>query len=178
MTLTVEERRRRQYVAMRRYREAHREELREASRAYYAENREKYAANSRRWRQANPHKANAKQARYRQRHPETQLLKGARHRARRYGLPFSLSKEFVADLVAPMTCSVTGIPLRIATGRKGGPGQWSPSLDRIVPALGYVPGNVRLVCHSFNVVRQYMTDAEAAKLTLDRHENRLGGPLA
>jgi hypothetical protein len=29
----------------------------------------------------------------------------------------------------------------------------SPTLDRIVPALGYVPGNVQLVCHRFNLLR-------------------------
>jgi hypothetical protein len=50
-----------------------------------------------------------------------------------------------------MRCSATGLPLAHNKGGEASP--LSPSLDRIVPALGYVPGNVRLVCHRFNRLR-------------------------
>lgn len=51
-------------------------------------------------------------------------------------------------------------------------GPWSPTIDRIVPALGYVPGNVRLVCHSFNTTNKYTlrgNDAEIRERVLRRY---------
>lgn len=44
-------------------------------------------------------------------------------------------------------CAISGIPLEAPSGR---PEAFSPSLDRIVPALGYVRGNVRIVCNLAN----------------------------
>lgn len=46
----------------------------------------------------------------------------------------------------PETCPVLGIPLTI--GGKRSPS--SPSLDRIDPALGYVPGNIRVISDRAN----------------------------
>jgi hypothetical protein len=36
----------------------------------------------------------------------------------------------------------------------------SMTMDRIVPALGYTSGNVRLVCHAINRFRGQMSDTE------------------
>ena len=45
------------------------------------------------------------------------------------------------DIVIPSHCPVLGIPLFQTLGKKGG-GDHSPSLDKVRPELGYVPGNV------------------------------------
>lgn len=83
-------------------------------------------------------------------HPERNMLRSARFRAKRASVPCALTIADVRELLRPMRCSATGLPL---AHNKGEPSALSPSLDRIVPALGYVPGNVRLVCHRFNALR-------------------------
>ena len=79
------------------------------------------------------------------------MLYGTRQRAKRYGVPCTLTLADVRALLAPMRCGATGLPLRHATGKADA---LSPSIDRIEPARGYVPGNVRLVCQRFNMLRR------------------------
>ena len=44
-------------------------------------------------------------------------------------------------------CAVSGIALEAPSGTIG---PFGPSIDRIIPALGYVPGNIRIVCVMVN----------------------------
>jgi hypothetical protein len=67
------------------------------------------------------------------------------------GVPFSLSS---ADISIPKYCPVLGIELRV-NERHVGPD--SPSIDRIIPELGYVPGNVIVVSHLANTIKSYAT---------------------
>lgn len=90
-------------------------------------------------------------AKYRLRYPRQRMLTAARRRAAVLGLPFRLS---VDDIKIPEYCPVLSIPLRQATGRAH-PG--SPSLDRIVPALGYVPSNVRVISYRANMIKRDAT---------------------
>lgn len=78
---------------------------------------------------------------YRERNHEQCLLASARNRARKYGIPFSLT---VDDIHIPTHCPILGIPLTRNLGQHGGTTS-SASLDRIVPELGYVSGNVQVV---------------------------------
>ena len=71
--------------------------------------------------------------------PRAQILSAAKMRAKKKGLPFSLT---IDDIVIPVVCPYFGIPLKAADGRMN---DNSPSLDRISPALGYVPGNVEVI---------------------------------
>lgn len=82
----------------------------------------------------------------------------ARGRATIRGLPFRLCES---DVVIPPVCPVFGIPLKHCDGRAG-PG--SPSLDRLIPSLGYVPGNVIVVSHRANTVRGNATLAEMRRV--------------
>ena len=88
--------------------------------------------------------------------PRHKLLAAAKHRAKALGLPFNLT---LADLPVPDRCPVLGIPLVVA-GRRMQDG--SPSVDKIIPALGYVPGNVCVVSWRANRLKG---DATAAELT-------------
>lgn len=49
-------------------------------------------------------------------------------------------------------CAVTGVPIDFAADRPeaGKRKPWAPSLDRITPSLGYVPGNVRVTTVAAN----------------------------
>lgn len=75
--------------------------------------------------------------------PSHPLYERARKRAQRQGLEFSITR---ADIIVPHSCPVLGIPIIIG-GRRS---EHSPSLDRIDPRQGYVPGNVRVISDKAN----------------------------
>jgi hypothetical protein len=75
------------------------------------------------------------------------ILTSARLRAVRDGVPFDL---VAADIVIPVFCPVLGLELEIgARGIRGGTDA-SPSLDRFIPSLGYVRGNVAVISNKAN----------------------------
>jgi hypothetical protein len=81
------------------------------------------------------------------RDPRPRLIQQAAQRAKRFGVPFKLG---IQDIVVPTHCPVLGIPLAVGVGSAA---ENSPSLDRIVPARGYVPSNVRVISHRANRIR-------------------------
>lgn len=85
------------------------------------------------------------------------MLSNARARAAKAGVPFDIVRD---DIIIPSHCPVLGIELVRRTGRKGG-ADCSPSLDRIVPTLGYVPGNIVVVSRRANRIK---TDATTEEL--------------
>lgn len=89
--------------------------------------------------------------RYRLRHPHRVLVHGAKHRAKRLGVPFDLA---YSDITVPDLCPVLGIPLRPHVGGRAGYFPDSPTLDRVVPELGYVPGNVRVISARANLIKK------------------------
>lgn len=81
--------------------------------------------------------------------PLPTLLQGAKSRAKQKGVPFDLTRD---DIFIPTHCPVLGIPM--ASGRGNGPIANSPTIDRIVPELGYVRGNVAVISHRANTIKQ------------------------
>jgi hypothetical protein len=114
---------------------------------------------TRRWRAANRERSRELNRQSDARNPESYLLARARHRAKTDGLPFDLH---LADIVIPETCPILGVPLARQAGSCAGPN--SPSLDRIIPALGYVKGNVQVISHKANSLKRDGTLAELVKL--------------
>lgn len=76
------------------------------------------------------------------------MFRNARARATEQGVPFSITVE---DIYVPSHCPVLGIPLFSSHTRGGGPN--SPSLDRIHPDKGYVPGNIVVVSNRVNTLK-------------------------
>ena len=76
------------------------------------------------------------------------MLKAARIRAARLGLPFEITP---ADIVIPKMCPVLGVELKCGVGRLG---QYSPSLDRLDPSLGYIRTNVTVISFRANSIKQ------------------------
>lgn len=83
--------------------------------------------------------------------PEVILLAAARCRAKRAGLPCTITQD---DIRIPTHCPALGWPLVLGDGRVG---PQSPTLDKIVPDLGYVPGNVLVVSHLANRIKSNAT---------------------
>ena len=122
------------------------------SRQYTAEQREATRERSRAYRAAFPEKAKetlkASYQRRKVQDPAALLLKGAKERAKNQGIPCTIGKEHI---VIPDVCPILGIPITInVLGNNGGNRDQSPSLDKVKPELGYVPGNVRVVSNKAN----------------------------
>lgn len=89
----------------------------------------------------------------------------ARRRALKKGIPFNLSQDDLMPI--PTHCPVLGIPMEF--GDTDGYNN-SPSLDRINPELGYVPGNVRWISFRANVLRRDASVEELLLVTRDALE--------
>lgn len=87
---------------------------------------------------------------YRKNNPIQLMLNAARNRARQRGVPCTITKD---DLYIPEYCPILGIKLERQVGSGGGHTPASPSLDKIDPALGYVPGNVQVISQRANVMK-------------------------
>lgn len=79
----------------------------------------------------------------------------ARTRAQVAGVPFEIDVHVLDEMFVDQgwRCSVSGIPF--TTPGRGTDSTYhrepfGPSLDRIIPERGYVPGNIRLVCTIVN----------------------------
>ena len=68
------------------------------------------------------------------------LWNAAKQRAKKSGVAFEIGRE---DVVIPQACPILGIELNTTERARMAPS--SPSLDRIDPAKGYVPGNVWVI---------------------------------
>lgn len=87
------------------------------------------------------------------------MMKRAERRAKAKGIPFEL---VVDDIVIPQFCPILGIELKV--GETRGPDDLSPSLDRLVPELGYVKGNVQVISMRANHMKSSATIEDIEKL--------------
>ena len=98
-----------------------------------------------------------------------EIIRSARVRAKRDDVPCTITKD---DFVIPKSCPFLGVELRLGQGL--GPKPYSPTLDRIDPKKGYVPGNVIVICHRANSIKNNATADEIEKVAnwLQRQEER------
>jgi len=89
---------------------------------------------------------------------ELYIYRRAKIRARKLSIPFTITIE---DIEIPKYCPVLRIELRHGTSASR---DHSPSLDRIVPALGYVPGNIIVMSKRANTLKSNGTLEEHRKL--------------
>jgi hypothetical protein len=82
----------------------------------------------------------------------------AKGRAKRDFLAFNIE---LSDIVVPEECPALGIPLKYST-KIVSPN--SPSLDKIIPSLGYVKGNVRVISQRANSIKRDATLGELEAL--------------
>ena len=97
------------------------------------------------------------------RHPkyrELVMLNSARSRAKRAGIPCDITLD---DITIPEVCPVLGIPLHHNT-RKGASDN-SPTLDKIIPEMGYVRGNIAVMSAKANRIKNDASLADLAAVT-------------
>lgn len=90
--------------------------------------------------------------------PARYLIHGAKNRAKRDGLPIDITES---DIYIPEFCPDLGL-LLVPASEKVKPN--SPTLDRIIPELGYTKGNVRVVSSASNRMKQETTLLQSASI--------------
>jgi len=84
----------------------------------------------------------------------------AAKRQRKRGIPVTIT---AADIWIPDDCPVCEVPLAVGSGASS---DRSPSLDRYDPPLGYVPGNIMVICRGCNRRKQNHTGEQLIQLGL------------
>lgn len=109
--------------------------------------------------------AKAKAAQQRLERPYYNGLQQAKKRAKMYGVPFALDEEYL-EAIWTGTCPVFHTRLRLpGVGTKAQINQMdTPSLDRIRPELGYVPGNVIWISMYANLIKSHATHQEIRRV--------------
>lgn len=119
--------------------------------AYQREWRKAHAAQhlaiTNRWRDEHRDAVNASRREWTRNNPERVMLTNAQKRAKEVGVLFNLD---LGDVVIPTHCPVLGIKLSTTSKRMS---DESPSLDRHIPALGYVKGNVSVISMRANRIK-------------------------
>lgn len=90
--------------------------------------------------------------------PRRTLLLGARQRARKFGVLFRI---ILSDITIPDACPVLGIKLIPGIGAMH---DGSPTLDRIIPDLGYVLGNIQVISLKANRIKNNASIEELEKV--------------
>jgi hypothetical protein len=103
------------------------------------------------------------QERLRKTSPKTysarQMRDSAKKRAASLGLPYDLDSEFI-ESICPDKCPVLDIKLKYGGGNKA---KDSPSLDRVIPNLGYTKANVVVISMLANLMKSEASPEELIK---------------
>lgn len=88
------------------------------------------------------------------------LYDNALRRARKRGLEFTITRDWIDDNLRTGRCALSGVPLILGQAYH----LRSPSIDRINPRRGYTPDNSRIIAYAINRARGISRDAELTKL--------------
>jgi hypothetical protein len=87
------------------------------------------------------------------------MWNSAKQRAAKNQLGFNIE---LSDIFIPTFCPVLGTKLEKSCSKV--PSANSPSLDRIIPSLGYVKGNIKVISHRANALKNNASLEELNKL--------------
>jgi hypothetical protein len=100
------------------------------------------------------------------------LLSSIRARVKQGKIPMDLDLDYLVS-IATDDCPVDGLPLdwEMNSVTEGKATDRSPSLDRIVPSLGYVKGNVKFIANKWNTWKSNMLlrDLELIIAYMEKH---------
>lgn len=123
---------------------------RECHKAAYRADKSYRVALSQQWAEANPEKKRGhRRGLYHRKSLEWRMINNRRFDAANKGIPFTITPE---DITIPDKCPVLGIPIFVNAGKNSNTDN-SPSLDRIVPELGYVRGNIGVISMRANRIK-------------------------
>ena len=85
---------------------------------------------------------------YKKDDPRIGMYRNAKSRAIRKNLPFEITVE---DIIIPDVCPLLEIPLLRVKEKNAAS---NPSLDRIIPCLGYIPSNIQVISYRANMLKR------------------------
>jgi hypothetical protein len=152
------------------YREKNSDKILEKVNLYQKENSEKRKEYLKNYRELNKEKLKEKQKQHRENNkeqlkevdserrrnykelnPKSVMLYSAKQRAKKQNVPFDLTPN---DFEIPDFCPILGIKLTV---EKDVASDSSASLDKIIPQLGYVKGNVMVISKLANTMKNKAT---------------------
>jgi hypothetical protein len=97
------------------------------------------------------------------------FLSKIKNRAKNQNIPFDLDLEFLTS-IATDECPVFKTPFTWGHGKGRHP--YRPSLDKVVPELGYVKYNVVFISYKANAIKQDITEKELYAVADWLHDKR------
>ena len=95
------------------------------------------------------------------------LLRDSKKRAERQGVPYDITKEYLRSIIPKDNmCPILKVPFNYERGRGYQAHPHAMSLDRIIPSLGYVEGNVMWISHRANTIKGEATAKEVCLVGL------------
>lgn len=157
MTMTKQERQ--EYINKWKRESRRKRGLQKQGRKCYTEEKKLEAAKKRKeyekqWRLDNPYSSRKK---------EKRLLWAAKRRAKEENVPFDLVES---DIKIPEFCPYLGITLT-NTAPRGSKRESVASLDKIVPSLGYVKGNIEVMSQQANTMKSNATKEQLVLFALE-----------
>lgn len=131
------------------YRRANKERVNARNRAYYRRHKDRHRATQKKYIARKLEWMRTDKVRH-----AKALLAAVRQRARKLGLPFNIDHT---DIPVPDRCPALGVELKRNRGKVAFD---SATVDRIVPARGYVKGNVIVISQRANAVKNDATPDE------------------
>lgn len=121
---------------------------------YYAKHKKRIIERQKKYYEDNKETIRSYQAQLRRDKPENTLFRHAKERAARRGILFSITKK---DIFVPAACPLLEIPIFVGNNKLC---DNSPTIDRIVPNLGYVKNNIRVISYKANRIKNNATFEE------------------
>ena len=122
---------------------------------YREENKDAIKEKINKWREENKEELKIKNSRrnkiYKEQNPKSVMLYSAKQRAKKNNLDFDITEN---DFEIPEYCPILGLKL---TSEEGKPSDSSASLDKIIPELGYVVGNIQVISRLANMMKNKAT---------------------
>lgn len=122
---------------------------------YYELNKDKIKERAVTWNKNNKTKALSFVNNWNLKNTKKVLLKSAKHRANKTNLEFNIEES---DLIIPEYCPILNLKMVRELGKGKLP--CNPSIDRIDSSKGYVKGNVWIISHLANRMKQDATQEE------------------
>lgn len=130
-------------ISTERWNEDNADHVRDRQKSYYARNSETIMAQQKEFLKSNP---------------DVGLWRLAKRRCKKSGVPFDITSK---DIVVPEVCPILGIKLEFGEMQDR---DSSPSLDRIIPELGYVVGNIAVISFKANRIKNHGSSDEHRKI--------------
>ena len=140
---------------LKKYREENKEKAKEYSKKYREGNKEKIKEDKKKYREENKEKLREYNKKYNEENKERYMASTTKHRAKKKNIPYDIDEDYLKSIwPEDNKCPALGLEFsKPSEGLKS----TSLSLDRLVPELGYVKGNVAIVSMLANQIMSNAT---------------------